>query len=106
MKALNGLSSILVPLLGAIALPAYAELVIRNDAGRIDSVRYDELAPMLLNEAQQQERKADAQAAVIAAQAAQLHDMQQQLSELKNLKRDLRTALLKLQIKVELVAKR
>ena len=30
----------------------YPELVIRNEAGRIDGVRYDELAPMLLNELQ------------------------------------------------------
>lgn len=28
----------------------YPELVIRNDFGRIEGVRYEELAPMLLNE--------------------------------------------------------
>jgi hypothetical protein len=32
----------------------YPELVIRDDAGQIQGVRYDELAPMLLNEMQQQ----------------------------------------------------
>jgi hypothetical protein len=32
----------------------YPELVIRNEKGRISGVRYDELAPMLLNEVQQQ----------------------------------------------------
>jgi endosialidase-like protein len=32
----------------------YPELVIRDEKGRIDGVRYDELAPMLLNEVQQQ----------------------------------------------------
>ena len=32
----------------------YPELVIRNESGRIDGVRYDELAPMLFNEVQQQ----------------------------------------------------
>jgi hypothetical protein len=32
----------------------YPELVIRGDKGRIDGVRYDELAPMLLNELQHQ----------------------------------------------------
>jgi hypothetical protein len=32
----------------------YPELVIRNEEGRIDGVRYDELAPMLLNEVQNQ----------------------------------------------------
>jgi hypothetical protein len=35
----------------------YPELVIRNEAGRIEGVRYDELAPMLLNQVQQQARK-------------------------------------------------
>jgi hypothetical protein len=32
----------------------YAELVIRDDTGKVQGVRYEELAPMLLNEAQQQ----------------------------------------------------
>jgi len=32
----------------------YPELVVRNDKGDVISVRYDELAPMLLNEVQQQ----------------------------------------------------
>jgi hypothetical protein len=32
----------------------YPELVIRNEAGKIEGVRYDELAPMLLSEVQQQ----------------------------------------------------
>jgi Chaperone of endosialidase len=32
----------------------YPELVVRDKNGRIDGVRYDELAPMLLNEVQQQ----------------------------------------------------
>jgi hypothetical protein len=40
----------------------YPELVIRGEKGRIDGVRYDELAPMLLNEMQQQQRKIDPQA--------------------------------------------
>ena len=31
----------------------YPELVIRGEKGRIEGVRYDELAPMLLNEMQQ-----------------------------------------------------
>jgi hypothetical protein len=33
----------------------YPELVIRGEKGAIDGVRYDELAPMLLNEMQQQQ---------------------------------------------------
>ncbi len=35
----------------------YPELVIRDEKGNIDGVRYDELAPMLLNEMQKQEQK-------------------------------------------------
>ena len=58
----------------------YPELVIRDEKGRIDGVRYDELAPMLLNEAQQQRQKVAAQADQIAAQAVQLRDVQRQLA--------------------------
>jgi Chaperone of endosialidase len=70
----------------------YPELVIRNESGRIDGVRYDELAPMLLNEVQQEQLK-------IATQAAQLRDVQQQLAMLQ-------AALTTLQAKEELVANR
>jgi hypothetical protein len=57
----------------------YPELVVRDaTTGRIDGVRYDELAPMLLNEVQQLKR-----------QLAEMH-----------------AALDKLQAKDELVAKR
>jgi hypothetical protein len=70
----------------------YPELVIRNEKGRIDGVRYDELAPMLLNEVQQQ--------------AAEITDLKQQMIELKDLKQELRAALLKLHAKDELVAQR
>lgn len=48
----------------------YPELVIRGDKGRIDGVRYDELAPLLLKEAQQQ--------------AAEIRDLKQQVAELKS----------------------
>jgi hypothetical protein len=82
----------------------YPELVIRNEAGRIDGVRYDELAPMLLNEAQQQQQK-------IAAQAAEIQDLKQQLMthavQLKGMQQqmaELHAALLK--PKAELVAQR
>jgi Chaperone of endosialidase len=80
----------------------YPELVIRNEKGRIDGVRYDELAPMLLNEVQQQKQKND-------AQAAQILDLTQQVEELKTLKQQvavLSSALQKLQAKDELVAQR
>jgi hypothetical protein len=67
----------------------YLELVIRNELGRIDGVRYDELAPMLLNEMQKKN----------AAQDAEIHD-------LKKLVAEMQVGLLKLQSKDELVAKR
>jgi hypothetical protein len=57
----------------------YPELVIRNETGRIDGVRYDELAPMLLNELQKQAaeiRALKAQARVVARLQKQLVDMQ------------------------------
>jgi hypothetical protein len=79
--------------------PSLRDLVLRDAAGRIDGVRYDELAPMLLNEAQEQKRTADAQTAVIAVQVAQLSDVQQQLSPMQ-------ATLTKLQAKDELAAQR
>jgi len=87
----------------------YPELVIRDDSGRIDGVRYDELAPMLLNEMQRQEKEA---AAVVAAQAAEIRDLKQQQQrlathdEVQDLKRQLQAALLKLRAQDDLVAKR
>jgi Chaperone of endosialidase len=47
----------------------YPDLVIRDQKGRIDGVRYDELAPMLLNEMQKRN----------AAQDAEIRDLKQQM---------------------------
>jgi hypothetical protein len=77
----------------------YPELVIRDGTGRIDGVRYDELAPMLLNEAQRQQL-------TIAAQAAEIRELKQQMAELKDFKQELHAVLIKLQTKGELVAQR
>jgi len=63
----------------------YPELVVRDQSGRIDGVRYDELAPMLLNETQQQ--------------AAKIRALEQQVAEMH-------AALLKIQAKDERVAQR
>lgn len=57
----------------------YPDLVIRDDAGQIQGVRYDELAPMLLSAVQQ--RKARLQA-MKQMQEAQLHAMKQQIADL------------------------
>jgi hypothetical protein len=71
----------------------YPELAVRDAAtGRIDGVRYDELAPMLLNEAQRQQQ-------LITAQAAEMSDLRLQVA-------DMHAALLKLQAKDERVAQR
>jgi hypothetical protein len=61
----------------------YPELVIRDDAGKIQGVRYDELAPMLFNE----------------VQAAMVASLEQQLSGSQ-------AAPVKLQSKDQLVAER
>jgi hypothetical protein len=40
---------------------AYPDLVIRDDSGQIQGVRYEELAPMLLNDEKRQKSRVDAQ---------------------------------------------
>ena len=59
----------------------YPELVVRDaTTGRIDGVRYDELAPMLLNELQQQQEKFAAQEQHSASQDAQISQLRGQLA--------------------------
>jgi hypothetical protein len=91
----------------------YPELVIRDGNGRVDGVRYDELAPMLLNEMQKEQATVVAQTAEIrdleaqvVAQADQLKNTRQQVAELNDLKEELRSALLNLQAKGQLVVRR
>jgi len=84
----------------------YPELVIRDEKGRIDGVRYDELAPMLLNEMQKQQRKIAAQSETITTQEAELRTVRQQLAELAVLNQATQAAIKKLQAKNEFVARR
>ena len=56
----------------------YPELVIHSADGRIDGVRYEELAPMLLNVAQQQQTE-------LADQARELEDMQRRLAKAREM---------------------
>ena len=77
----------------------YPELVIRDRTGRIDGVRYDELAPMLLNEVQQQRVQ-------LQQQGTQLQDLQQQIVQLKQLNQSMQAALAKMQADDERVAMR
>jgi hypothetical protein len=91
----------------------YPDLVIRNESGRIDGVRYDELAPMLLNEVQQQKRQMVTQAEVNAAQAkrdaataAQIRELREEVAQLKTLNQATQAALRDIKAKDERVAER
>ena len=66
----------------------YPELVIRGGSGEIEGVRYEELAPMLLNEVQQQEQTMD-------AQERRLRKMEQQLAVLQRINDSMRATLRK-----------
>ena len=44
----------------------YPELVVRTESGAVQSVKYEELIPMLLNQIQRQQKQLDAQAARLA----------------------------------------
>ena len=75
--------------------------MIRDDSGKIQGVRYEELAPMLLNEVQKEQATVAAQSAKIASlehQVANVIDMEHELAEL-------RTALAALKSKDQLAAR-
>jgi len=90
----------------------YPDLVIRDEKGRIDGVRYDELAPMLLNEMQQQQHEVQRQRQTIAAQAAQIRELKQRQqqfatkADLKKFTEELQTALATGHSTDQLVARR
>jgi hypothetical protein len=69
----------------------YPELVIRDDKGQIQGVRYEELAPMLLNEVQRQ--------------AAEIRELKTQLAELNDLKKELHAAVRQLKPTDNIVAR-
>ena len=77
----------------------YPELVIRDEAGKIQGVRYDELAPMLLNEMQKDHDAIVTLAAQHEADSAKLASMERQLAEVH-------AALVSLQSGDERVARR
>ncbi|MBS0416908.1 MAG: tail fiber domain-containing protein [Proteobacteria bacterium] len=60
----------------------YPDLVIRDEAGTVQGVRYDELAPLLLNELQKQKSKMALQAQQLHAQDRQLQQLQQRVTQL------------------------
>ena len=61
----------------------YPELVAYNNDGQPYSVRYQYLATMLLNEAQKQYHRAEAQAEIVRAQERQIKDLEERLSRLE-----------------------
>jgi hypothetical protein len=61
----------------------YPDLVVRNEAGRIEGVRYDERASILLTEVQSQRAAIGQDDAKFAAEEQRLAAQQQQLDELK-----------------------
>jgi hypothetical protein len=60
----------------------YPGLVIRDDTGAIQGIRYDELAPLLLAEVQEQQRTLLTEHQLARTQSKQLSRMQQQIAEL------------------------
>jgi hypothetical protein len=75
----------------------YPELVITGANGQPQGVRYDELAPMLLDEIQRQQRTIGALSSRIASQSARFTAMRRQLDEMKDANRTTQAALAKLQ---------
>jgi Chaperone of endosialidase len=71
----------------------YPELVIRDARGEILSVRYDELAPMLLNamklqdeKIKEQERRLQIQDVSLRTQAQRIEKLDEQAAEIRELK--------------------
>ena len=84
----------------------YPELVVRDETGRIDGVHYDELAPMLLNEMQEQQKLQAAQSAMIAAQDQRAAAQDAKIAQLQEQLSGIQAALVKLQPTDRLVAQR
>ena len=80
----------------------YPELVVRDNKGRIDGVRYDELAPMLLNEVQKLQITIKAQ----GVKLAEVDELKQQIAQLTQQNQAMQSVLLRLQNKDELLAQR
>ena len=92
----------------------YPELVIRDDSGTIQGLRYEELTPMLLNEVQKQQARIEALSNQNAEQARQIADIRQQqqgqidsqAAQLRALQQQLVALTEKLQERAALVALR
>jgi hypothetical protein len=82
----------------------YPELVTRDAAGNIQGVRYDEIAPLLLNEVQRQQQRMNSQAAALLELKRQQEQMRRQVADLVQLNQSMQAALLKLKSADERVA--
>jgi hypothetical protein len=63
----------------------YPDIVAYDNDGQPYTVKYQYLAPMLLNEVQKQYRRAEAEAKVIATQEQKIDELEQRLSRLESL---------------------
>jgi hypothetical protein len=63
----------------------YPELVIRDEAGKIQGVRYEELGPMLLGEVQRQQATVKSLSDQIQSQAAEIRDLKKLVAEMGNM---------------------
>lgn len=81
----------------------YPELVVRDSQGTIYGVRYDELAPMMLNEMQKRNAAQDAEIRDLKQQQLR---MQQQMAQLKDLNQKTQVWLRELQANDQLLTQR
>jgi len=84
----------------------YPELVIRDENGGIDGVRYDELAPMLLNEIQKEHATVATLVAQHEADATKIAVLEQKVAEVDDLKQQLSAVIQELKARDNLVAQR
>jgi hypothetical protein len=84
----------------------YPELVIHDSEGTIQGVRYDELAPILLNVVQRDHEHAQAQDVTIAAQANEIRDLEQQVARVSELEQRLSLVLQQLKVGDKVIAQR
>lgn len=84
----------------------YPELVIRDQAGKIQGIRYEELSPMLLNEFRNQQRRLATVEASYVQQASTIASQTAEIQELKAQQERLLSALRDVQARQEHVAQR
>jgi hypothetical protein len=87
----------------------YPELVIHDQSGRINGIRYEELAPMLLNEVQQQHQQLVQQQQTLAEVAQlkqQMAELEQANESMRMANQTLQASIAKLMTKDERVASR